>query len=1644
MKYLDSRGMRRGTPALALIVALLVASTPCFAQENECFEFEPPLLLDTTDNCGAYPTIPRAIQTKIMYWNGKTELVYNRGNELSIVDITNPLSPIFRGSSSFNVPPAGDRDQNLFNYAICDDCRYGMAGFSEMGAMLFDLGTDTSPGFVDWQYHPDAADIGAVAFESGGQEYILVNRFPGCVGTSGLYRFNGIQAADLQLVECVTAGSGTLDVNGGFYLPGSPSYLWVVDGGEYGHIYRIDAGSPISLTYLGSPFRAALNWDQGLAVDLNADLAVTARNGIIDLYDISSPGSPDVLAHWQPNSARRYGSVAIKYPYLWVGERGLRETLTYSIVNPGTPVRIGEEFWEYTGDNPQPWNTYPCMDNRHAVFTDDAGWLFVARFSVLERFQVLDSCLDNAPRAMVSVTPAEVFPGDQVTVTNTTTSPYETAAVWVEDQAGALVVGSGVMSSAEPTSRSFEVPIAPPGGAAYTAWVAVATTAYPCADPLDNPTACGDQVVSQAITINRQPEAIIVVTPSTAVTGDTVELDGSSSEGHPQSLLWEISLDGVGYTPPPPFDDGAAVNQLELAQSGEWRFDLTASYAHTYQGSPWSHTDTELMAVSSVAADFEVDTADPVNTAEITLCFTGMIAPDVSSVDYGWEVADNADMSGLRWSSSSCTTVAGCADCGVVIPAETLPGVDHTYWVELTLENTDPSHGGFGDVSTAQRSMSVSGDPCTYTITPTSASYGAGGGTGSVTVTASAAGCTWTATSAASWITITAGSSGSGNGTVLYAVAPNTECGSRTGYMTIAGRTFTVTEQGASCEVNFTYTPSNPQIGDTVTFIVEGSVTPVSWDFGGLDCDGSGPTMSCTAWPSLCMIVEWEYATAGAKSVTFTAQEGSLTRSVEVGSAGTCDEGCEADGPPVASFTMAPDPAQVGEVVTFTDTSGKKNLAVDFTWSPVSPMIGQSVTFHISGVGSVTSAVWDFGADGCGGYTQSTTCTPAPPFVDCMYQPYEYGEGGTFNVSLRASGGAAITKQISVQNTGSCGGECTYSISPTSASFPAAGGSGSVSVATDAGCGWTATANASWIQITAGSTGSGPGTVAYTVDANTGIQRAGTMTIAGSVFQVTQAAGGGGENTAPTEWQWTIRLGSEVVVTSEEQSFSHAFDAPGDYEVTLEAGNCVGSDTEVQTLVVTGDAIPEAFVVPAAAHVAGLHDTLWRTDLAIFNPGAEEVTATVVFLPEATDNSGGSSYSLALAIPARGTDVQTDLVGEMGAGVDLKGSLWITFEEGDGTTPVIMSRTYNDTPDGTYGQFVPAVPVPPSVGGELHLSGLSHNDAYRTNLGVANLDQAEAATVAIRLTDAAGVELGSCSRQVLPSSSLQVVNLLTACGATAPVDLYSVEVSAGEHDVAVYASLVDNATGDPVLYVPYLLAASDVYVPGVAHLPGANGSLWRSDITFFNPTAEAMAASLVYVPETDLGELPDVSLDLDPGEALFMPDVLGDPAVVGGEVETKGYFVVSSEDDGPAPMTAARTYNQAPEGTFGQGLKVYDSAFLVAEGGTADIPGVVHNTEFRTNLGLLNSSPDAAAAVAIRVYDQLGTLIGSHAGYPLAAEQYVQFDLFAAVGLGEAETYASVELEVVSGGPVAAYASVIDNRTQDPILVPAQAASSSR
>jgi len=87
---------------------------------------------------------------------------------------------------------------------------------------------------------------------------------------------------------------------------------------------------------------------------------------------------------------------------------------------------------------------------------------------------------------------------------------------------------------------------------------------------------------------------------------------------------------------------------------------------------------------------------------------------------------------------------------------------------------------------------------------------------------------------------------------------------------------------------------------------------------------------------------------------------------------------------------------------------------------------------------------------------------------------------------------------------------CAFSVTPRAVSVPPAGLIGNTfTVNADASdCGWTTSTSASWILVSGGTTGTGSGTVTFTVGVNTGTLRTGTITVAGQKVYVNQAAAG--------------------------------------------------------------------------------------------------------------------------------------------------------------------------------------------------------------------------------------------------------------------------------------------------------------------------------------------------------------------------------------------------------------------------------------------------------------------------------------------------------------------------------------------------------
>jgi Leucine-rich repeat (LRR) protein len=236
------------------------------------------------------------------------------------------------------------------------------------------------------------------------------------------------------------------------------------------------------------------------------------------------------------------------------------------------------------------------------------------------------------------------------------------------------------------------------------------------------------------------------------------------------------------------------------------------------------------------------------------------------------------------------------------------------------------------------------------------------------------------------------------------------------------------------------------------------------------------------------------------------------------------------------------------------------------------------------------------------------------------------------------------------------------------------------------------------------------------------------------------------------------------------------------------------------TIPLLGGTPPRPFRVPSVAHQNGSGGTQWRTDLAAVNPGTVPANLTMTLA------AGGTPVVRTAPLDPGATrewrDIAVTIFG-MPAAAATSGTLEVASDQ-----PVhLASRTYNQTPTGTFGQYYPACTlrdalVPGQVG---VLPGLGKSERVRTNIGILNLGTA-ACTVTVRLFDRSGAPKGSTRRIAAdPGRWKQENDIFTAANAgTVEVAYATVEVETAGGTAWAYASVVDAVTGDPTT-IPVLL-----------------------------------------------------------------------------------------------------------------------------------------------------------------------------------------------------------------------------------------------
>jgi len=140
----------------------------------------------------------------------------------------------------------------------------------------------------------------------------------------------------------------------------------------------------------------------------------------------------------------------------------------------------------------------------------------------------------------------------------------------------------------------------------------------------------------------------------------------------------------------------------------------------------------------------------------------------------------------------------------------------------------------------------------------------------------------------------------------------------------------------------------------------------------------------------------------------------------------------------------------------------------------------------------------------------------------------------------------------------------------------------------------------------------------------------------------------------------------------------------------------------------------------------------------------------------------------------------------------------------------------------------------------------------------------------------------------------------------------------------------------------------------------------------------------------------------------------------------------SSPTSTPTLKLTSRTYTTGSNGTYGQAVPNIAPSNLEQ---TLFLTGMESDADYRTNIGLVNRT-DAPASATLTLYGAGGDIVGA-ATVIVAANNFQQASVgsfFPAVANGSFNAL-SMRVDLSTPGAVSVYASVIDNRTQDPIYI---------
>jgi PKD repeat protein len=261
-----------------------------------------------------------------------------------------------------------------------------------------------------------------------------------------------------------------------------------------------------------------------------------------------------------------------------------------------------------------------------------------------------------------------------------------------------------------------------------------------------------------------------------------------------------------------------------------------------------------------------------------------------------------------------------------------------------------------------------------------------------------------------------------------------------------------------------------------------------------------------------------------------------------------------------------------------------------------------------------------------------------------------------------------------------------------------------------------------------------------------------------------------------------------------------------------------------------------------------------------------------------------------------------------------------------------------------------------------------------------------------------------------------------------PSHTYSV---AGTYNVTlqVWNATTTSTASHSVVVAPY--SAFRSLVSAAAQIGGAGNSQWRTELTLFNAsTTSSASGQFLFIPGAG-GTVVTQPLYLAPQQSVTYANALPDIFGIGS-----GAGAIAIEATSPLATPdikiTSRTFTTGSVGTYGQAVPQIAADDLQQ---TLYVTGIESDGDYRTNVGLVNRSNAAVAVTMVLLGSDGSTIATSNVTVP--ANNFQQNALTSYFPSMNGQSRDGMTLRAVAGSAsaISVYASVVNNKTQDPIYI---------